>query len=249
MTTCLIGLGGNLGNVPQTIVGALQSLSLIPGVRVDRWSSLYQTAPVGDAAGSEFTNAAAQLEATLSARELLNGLLVVENQFGRQREVVWGPRTLDLDLLFFGDEVITDLPVLQVPHSGCWYRRFVLDPLFELAPTFVHPEKKQTMAELRDRLLVRPFRLEVLDLARSIDPILRTLQTQFVDAELRAIRQPDDISSDDCGLVVRIDSGPLPPWAVPLKARVGWLDVSTRQGDRQQKLINILRSVGLTGRS
>lgn len=245
MTTCLIGLGGNLGNVPQTIVGALQSLSQSPGVQVERWSSLYQSVPVGESAGSEFTNAAAQLKTTLSAHELLTVLSSVENQFGRQREVVWGPRTLDLDLLFFGDEVINDPPTLHVPHSGCWYRRFVLDPLFELAPTFVHPEKRQTIADLRDRLLARPFRVEVLDLARSVDPILRALQAQFPDSELRAIRQPDEISHDDQGLFVRLDSGPLPPWAAPLKSRVGWLDVSTRQGDRQQKLINVLRSVGL----
>lgn len=245
MTTCLIGLGGNLGNVPQTIVGALQSLSQSPGVRVERWSSLYQTTPVGSAAGSEFTNAAAQLETTLSAQELLSCLLAVENQFGRERHIEWGPRTLDLDLLFFGNNVIDDPPVLHVPHSGCWYRRFVLDPLFELVPDFVHPEKQQTIAELRNRLLTRPFRVEVLDLARSVDPVLRSLQTQFPDSELRAIRQPDEISHDDQGLFVRLDSGPLPPWAAPLKSRVGWLDVSTRMGDRQQKLINILRSVGL----
>lgn len=245
MTTCLIGLGGNLGNVPQTIVGALQSLSQSPGVRVERWSSLYQTTPVGSAAGSEFTNAAAQLETTLTARELLDCLLAVENQFGRERHIEWGPRTLDLDLLFFGDEIINDPPVLHVPHSGCWYRRFVLDPLFELSPTFVHPEKRQTIAELRDRLLVRPFRMEVLDLARSVDPVLRSLQSQFPESELRAIRQPDEISHDDQGLFVRLDSGPLPPWAAPLKTRVAWLDVSARMGDRQQKLINILRSVGL----
>lgn len=245
MTTCLIGLGGNVGNVPQTIVGALQTLSQSPGVRVERWSSLYRTAPVGPDAGNEFVNAAAVLETTLTPRELLNCLLSVENGFGREREVVWGPRTLDLDLLFFGEEVIHDLPVLQVPHSGCWYRRFVLDPLFELVPDFVHPEKKQSIAELRARLLVRPFRLEVLDLARSVDPLLRSLQTQFLDSELRAVRQPDEVSHDDTGLTIRLDSGPLPPWAVPLKSRVGWLDVSTRLGDRQQKLINILRSVGL----
>lgn len=245
MTTCLIGLGGNVGNVPQTIVGALQALSQSPGVRVERWSSLYRTVPVGPDAGGEFVNAAAVLETTLSPQELLGCLLSVENGFGRKREVVWGPRTLDLDLLFFGDEIINDLPMLQVPHSGCWYRRFVLDPLFELVPEFVHPEKRQTIAELRARLLARPFRLEVLDLARSVDPILRSLQSQFPDSELHAIRQPEDIGEEDQGLTIRLDSGPLPPWAAPLKSRVGWLDVSTRMGDRQQKLINILRSVGL----
>ena len=142
-------------------------------------------------------------------------------------------------------EVIDDPPVLHVPHSGCWYRRFVLDPLFELVPDFVHPEKQQTIAQLRDRLMARPFRIEVLDLARSVGPILRSLQTQFPDSELRAIHQPEEISADDLGLSIRLDSGPLPPWAAPLKSRVGWLDVSTRMGDRQQKLINILRSVGL----
>jgi len=245
MTTCLIGLGGNLGNVPQQIVQALQLLSQSPGVRVERWSSLYQTAPVGAAAGTEFTNAAAQLETTLSARELLSSLLAVEDELGRERSIEWGPRTLDLDLLFFGDNVIDDPPVLHVPHSGCWYRRFVLDPLFELVPDFVHPEKQQTIAELRARLLARPFRVDVLDLAGSVDPALRAMQAMLPESELRAIRQPDEVREDDHGLLVRLDSGPLPPWALPLKSRVGWLDVSARLGDRQQKLINILRSVGL----
>ncbi|MFM9964395.1 MAG: 2-amino-4-hydroxy-6-hydroxymethyldihydropteridine diphosphokinase [Planctomycetaceae bacterium] len=245
MTTCLIGLGGNLGNVPQTIVGALQSLSQSPGISVVRWSSLYQTVPVGPSAGGSFINAAAMLETSLTARELLERLLAVESDFLRERNISWGPRTLDLDLLFYGDEVINDLPVLQIPHSGCWYRRFVLDPLCELVPTFVHPEKHQTIAELRDRLMVRPLPVIVLDLARSTDGFLQTLQSLFPDAELRAVRQPDEVTDGDHGLHVRLDSGPLPHWAAPLRKRVGWLDVSGRMGDRQQKLINILRSVGL----
>jgi 2-amino-4-hydroxy-6-hydroxymethyldihydropteridine diphosphokinase len=245
MTTCLIGLGGNLGNVSQTIVESLQSLAQSSGIQVSRWSSLYQTAPVGESAGGGYTNAAAMLETSLSPRELLERLLSIEDDFGRERTITWGPRTLDLDLLFYGEEVIDDPPVLHVPHSGCWYRRFVLDPLCELVPTFVHPEKQQTIAELRDRLMVRPLHVSVLDLARSTDGLVQTLQTMFPMAELQTIRQPDEISNRDDGLLVRLDSGPLPPWATPLRKRVGWLDVSGRMGDRQQKLINILRSVGL----
>jgi len=245
MTTCLIGLGGNVGNVPQTIVNALQALARSPGVNLQRWSSFFRTAPVGPDAGGEFVNAAAVLETTLSARELLSRMMVIENDFGRERTTPWGPRTLDLDLLCFGDEVIDELPALHVPHLGCWYRRFVLDPLFELVPSFVHPEKRLTIAELRDRLLVRPLRVEVLDLARSAEPLLRTLPALFPEVKLRAIRQPDEFSDDDLGLLVRLDSGPLPPWAAPLTKRVGWLDVSGRLGDRRQKLINILRSAGL----
>ncbi len=245
MTNCLIGLGGNLGNVPQTIVGALQSLAQSPGIQVGRWSSLYQTAPVGESAGGSYTNAAAMLESSLPARELLERLLTIENEFGRERTISWGPRTLDLDLLFFGDDVINDPPVLHVPHSGCWYRRFVLDPLCELVPTFVHPVKQQTIAELRDRLMVRPLHVSILDLARSTDGLLPTLQATFPDAKLHSIRQPDEISDRDEGLLVRLDSGPLPSWAAPLRKRVGWLDVSSRMGDRQQKLINVLRSAGL----
>lgn len=245
MTTCMIGLGGNLGNVPQTIVGALQSLSQVPGVRVERWSSFHQTAPVGAAAGGAFINAAAVLDVSLTAQELLERLMAVENEFGRERTIPWGPRTLDLDLLFFGEDIIDEPPVLHVPHSGCWYRRFVLDPLCELVPTFVHPEKQQTIAELRDRLLVRPLRIEILDIARAAGVLLQTLQTTFPEADLRAIYQPDEIREQDDGLLIRLDSGPLPLWAAPLRKRVGWLDVSGRLGDRQQKLINILHSVGL----
>lgn len=244
MTTCLIGLGGNLGNVPQTIVSALQSLSQSPGVRVERWSSLYQTAPVGPLAGETFTNAVAALETSLSPHKLLERLLAVENEYGRERTISWGPRTLDLDLLFFGEDVIEELPTLQVPHSGCWYRRFVLDPLCELMPDFVHPVKRKSIAELRDRLLVRPFRVAVLDLARSADVLVQTLQSMYPETELRAIRQPSEVTDNDEGMLVRLDSGPLPHWAAPLRKHAGWLDVSVRMGDRQQKLINILRSVG-----
>ncbi|MBC7815885.1 MAG: hypothetical protein IAG10_03185, partial [Planctomycetaceae bacterium] len=98
---------------------------------------------------------------------------------------------------------------------------------------------------LRDRLMVRPLHVSVLDLARSTDGLLQTMQSMFPEAELQIIRQPDEISDRDDGLLVRLDSGPLPPWATPLRKRVGWLDVSGRMGDRQQKLINILHSVGL----
>ena len=245
MTTCLIGLGGNVGNVPQTIVDALQALARTPGASLSRWSSFSRTAPVGPDAGGEFINAAAVLETTLSARELLGRMMAIETDFGRERTTPWGPRTLDLDLLFYGNEVIDELPDLHIPHLGCWYRRFVLDPLFELMPSFVHPEKRVSISDLRDRLLVRPLRVEVLDLARSAEPLLRTLPTQFPEVYLRSIRQPSEFSDDDQGLVVRLDSGPLPPWAAPLKKRVGWLDVSNRLGDRRQKLINVLHSAGL----
>jgi 2-amino-4-hydroxy-6-hydroxymethyldihydropteridine diphosphokinase len=113
---------------------------------------------MGDAAGDDFLNSAAELATELAPRELLQRLQEIENQFGRERTLRWGPRTLDLDLILYGDVVI-DEPDLQVPHPACWYRRFVLDPLAELAPEVVHPVKQLTIGKLRARLLDRPLRV------------------------------------------------------------------------------------------
>jgi 2-amino-4-hydroxy-6-hydroxymethyldihydropteridine diphosphokinase len=153
---CLIALGGNVGPVDETIAAAIRLLDARGDTRVVSASSIHRSIPVGDRAGGEFRNAAAEIETQLPPLELLDALQAVESQFGRTREIHWGPRTLDLDLILYGPEIIR-LPRLQVPHPACWYRRFVLDPLVEIAPDVVHPDKQRTFAQLRERLLVRPL--------------------------------------------------------------------------------------------
>lgn len=161
MSRCWIALGGNQGSVSETFRRAAELLHRTPGITVTRVSRLYTTAPVGADAGDEFLNAAAELQSTLSPFELLTRLQEVETQLGRTRTVHWGPRTLDLDLLIY-DEQEVSTPTLTVPHPHLWYRRFVLDPLVEIAPDVVHCRHGLSMAQLRERLLSRPLKCVLL---------------------------------------------------------------------------------------
>jgi 2-amino-4-hydroxy-6-hydroxymethyldihydropteridine diphosphokinase len=130
-----VAFGSNLGERRQTVLDALGVLGEEESVDVVAVSTLIETDPVGFLDQPRFVNGVAALETTLSARELLALLLEVERRFGRSREGVpaQGPRTLDLDLLLYGDEEL-DEPGLQVPHPRLHERAFVLGPLSELAP-------------------------------------------------------------------------------------------------------------------
>jgi 2-amino-4-hydroxy-6-hydroxymethyldihydropteridine diphosphokinase len=130
-----VGLGSNLGDREQTLLAALAELAAHPAVEVVAVSRLIDTEPVDYTAQPRFLNGVAALETELSARDLLGLLLEVERRFGRRREAVppQGPRTLDLDLLLYGEAEI-DEPGLHVPHPRLHERGFVLGPLGELAP-------------------------------------------------------------------------------------------------------------------
>lgn len=150
--TAFIGLGGNLGDVEATLHSALAALAALPGTRLLRVSSFYRTAPVGGIEQADFTNAAAEISTTLTAPELLQALLSIEREHGRDRsrEVRWGPRRLDLDLLLYG-QMRLDLPGLEVPHPRMAERRFVLEPLHEIAPKAFIPGQG-VVAEVLARL-------------------------------------------------------------------------------------------------
>lgn len=156
MVRSVISLGGNVGDVPGAFASAVELLNQSGNVTALEFSPIYRTLPMGSAAGAVFHNAAAVFETTLNPLELLDLLQQTEGDCGRIRTVRWGPRTLDLDLLMYGDEVLTS-PRLSVPHPTMWYRRFVLDPLAELMPNAVHPVFQSTINELRARLLLRPL--------------------------------------------------------------------------------------------
>lgn len=129
-----IGLGGNLGDVAASLRAAFVALDDLPQTRLLRASRLYRTPAWGHLAQPDFLNAAALLETQLAASALLEALLEIERGFGRDRErgERWGPRTLDLDLLLYGDAVI-DVPGLRVPHPHLHQRAFALLPLVEIA--------------------------------------------------------------------------------------------------------------------
>jgi 2-amino-4-hydroxy-6-hydroxymethyldihydropteridine diphosphokinase len=144
----LIGLGSNLGDRQATLEGAVAALRDTPGVVVEQVSSFHETEPVGGPAGQGwFLNAAAALETSLDPFQLLKALQEIETRFGRVRTVVWGERTLDLDLLLFGGWII-DTPRLKVPHPRLPGRRFVLEALAEIAPMAVDPVTKRTVARM-----------------------------------------------------------------------------------------------------
>lgn len=139
MTRAYVGLGANLGDRETTLRAAVAALGAEAELEVVAVSELRETEPVGVGAQPRYLNGAVALETTLTARELLDRLLEVEHRFRRVRVPgEHGPRTLDLDLLLYGDDEI-DEPGLAVPHPRLHERRFVLEPLAELAPGLVVP--------------------------------------------------------------------------------------------------------------
>ena len=151
-----VGLGSNLGDREAQIRLALEALRQVAETRVVRVSSIYDTEPVGEPNQPNFLNAVALIDTQLSARQLLWNLQLIERRLGRVRTQHWGPRTIDLDLLLFGDLVL-DEPDLKIPHPELTRRAFVLVPLVELDPLLVHPESGETLLQILSRLDPRPL--------------------------------------------------------------------------------------------
>jgi 2-amino-4-hydroxy-6-hydroxymethyldihydropteridine diphosphokinase len=143
-----VGVGTNLGDRWARLAEAARLLRAAPGVAVVRASRVYDNAPIGPPQ-PRYLNAVLELETALPARELLEVLQGVERDAGRVPGARWGPRTLDLDLLLHGADVVRE-PALVVPHPGLVTRRFVLAPLAELAPDLVVPGLGQRVRDLLD---------------------------------------------------------------------------------------------------
>jgi len=141
-----VGLGANLGDARATLAAAVKALENHPGITLVAMSSLYRTAPV-DATGPDYINAVVELRTTLAPMPLLQALKAIEADHGRQRPYRHAPRTLDLDLLLYGQRQADD-PQLTLPHPRLHRRAFVLEPLAELAPDLTHPR----LGLLRDQL-------------------------------------------------------------------------------------------------
>lgn len=139
-----VALGANLGDARATVSDAIAALDSLPQTRLLRASALYRSAP-WEASGPDFINAVAAVETGLDAHELLRALQALELQAGRERPYRNAPRTLDLDLLLYGDAVI-DTPDLSVPHPRLRERAFVLLPLAEISPAFVTADELQAVA-------------------------------------------------------------------------------------------------------
>ena len=149
-----IGLGSNLGDRRGYLAAGLAAVAALPGTHLAAVSSIYETPPLGPADQPDYLNAVCAIDAPLGPLALLAALHKIENQHRRQRHIRWGPRTLDLDLLLYGERVI-DSADLQLPHPHMNDRSFVLAPLCEIAPDLHHP------------LTARPFTAHLAELTHS----------------------------------------------------------------------------------
>jgi 2-amino-4-hydroxy-6-hydroxymethyldihydropteridine diphosphokinase len=150
MGRCAIGLGSNLGDSLETLTGAIDRLKTHPQIDIDAVSSWYITAPVGPPQ-PDYTNGCVTIQTSLTPLDLLDALHAIESEFGRVRQEIWGARTLDLDLLLY-DNLIIDLPTLQVPHPHMCERAFVLVPLAEIASNWIEPRSGNSIATLYNKL-------------------------------------------------------------------------------------------------
>lgn len=210
---CLIALGGNQAVSQDVFQGAMESLSG-QGLELVRLSGCYSTRPVGQNAGDEFLNAAALVLTDLPAGEVLRCLHRTEEEFGRRRTIHWGPRTLDLDLILYGQQVVCR-PDLVVPHPAMWYRRFVLQPAAEIAGELQNPLLGCSVQELWGQLCPRPLQLEIDWWAQGSDSIrhelLQRVARRWPDSQVRLLDAvPGTPVGDGACLRIRLIGGPRP---------------------------------------
>lgn len=142
-----LGIGSNIGNRSEYLRNALARIEELEDVRIEKISSIYETDPVGYLKQNKFLNCVVQLRTKLSPQKLLNEVKEIERDHNRQREIHWGPRTLDLDILFYGNCEIS-LPGLTIPHPEVYKRRFVMVPLCEISPEFSPNVGDKTICDL-----------------------------------------------------------------------------------------------------
>ena len=150
MATAAIALGSNLGNSRQTLTEAIAVLDQSDQIRVTAQSSWYRTAPVGPPQ-PDYLNGCVVVATSLSPDDLMARLLEIEAQFGRVRRERWGPRHLDLDLLLY-DQIQVKTDLVEVPHPRLSDRAFVLIPLAEIAPEWIHPVTQRSVLELKQAI-------------------------------------------------------------------------------------------------
>ncbi len=143
-----LSLGGNLGNTREIFEGAYPLIEKKIG-KISVYSSIYQTEAWGPIPQADFLNQVILVSTTLAPQACLTEMLSIEKEFGRERKERWGPRTLDLDILYYSDVVIAEAD-LTVPHPRIAERKFILTPLVEIAPGFQDPLTRKTMLELLD---------------------------------------------------------------------------------------------------
>jgi 2-amino-4-hydroxy-6-hydroxymethyldihydropteridine diphosphokinase len=236
MPDCWIGVGANLGDARSAFTDAWMRLVSHPGVRPGHHSGIYSTRPVGALAGNTFSNAAFSIVTTLSPIAVLDALQQIENELGRVRDVRWGPRPIDLDLLFV-DQLVLNEPRLIVPHPAAWYRRFVLHPLAEINPRLRHPVLEQTIGDLISRLDAKPLTIAFDDAsAGTVARVQPELVATFPEIQFVLQRDLPEAASVAVRLDITEPAGPL--WdGVPVA------NLTETPGDPEQRLIDFCASI------
>lgn len=228
-----IGIGANQGDAREAFDATWLHLSHHPSVHLQTRSGIYHTSPVGQHAGGIFSNAVFSLATSLPPLELLERLHQIEADLGRTRDIRWGPRPIDLDVLFI-DQLILNDPKLTIPHPAAWYRRFVLDPLLEVAPSLRHPALNQTITELHDRITRRPLMVGFHDPALPV--FLGSLCNRLPDVQFVSARPHASAASAIARL--RPDE---PNDAVWLGTPVA--DLTRTPGDLPQRVLDFLAAM------
>lgn len=145
--TIYLGLGSNVGDRVEFLSTAIRGVADFPWTVVDDVSDIFSTEPVGDVLQSDFLNVCVSVRSDLDHLTFHSKMKELEQSIGRTESVRWGPREIDIDLLFF-DRIIVTLPTLMIPHKEILNRMFVLRPLSQIAPMYVHPVAGETISEL-----------------------------------------------------------------------------------------------------
>jgi 2-amino-4-hydroxy-6-hydroxymethyldihydropteridine diphosphokinase len=144
---CYLGLGSNLGNREENIKNAISRLSSDPEIHITTRSSMIETKPYGNIDQPYFINSVIEIDTDIPAENLFSKCITVENELGRKRNEKWGPRTIDIDILFYNDQIINSQK-LTIPHPDLHNREFVLYSLNEICPDFIHPVINKKIKEL-----------------------------------------------------------------------------------------------------
>lgn len=146
-----LSLGTNMGEKERNLSTALDEINKLEGTKITKKSSILRTAPYGFLAQDDFLNMCIEVETLLSPQELLKEILNIELEMGRVREFKWGPRLIDIDILFYDDDIINE-PNLIIPHPYIYDRSFVLEPLNDIAPNYIHPVDKKRIFQMLDEV-------------------------------------------------------------------------------------------------
>ncbi len=243
MTRTFIALGGNLGPVESNFQKAESLINQLPDSEVLKVSSIYSSKPVGNSAGHLFKNAVLELQTTLEPAKLLKSLQSIEDSFHRDRSVRWGPRPVDLDIILYGNQIISSTDLI-IPHPACWYRQFVVVPMAEIAPEVVHPIKKVSFDFLKNHFASKSLVISLVG-GKSEQRIQyqQELKSKYPEVQIDEWIENNTLLLEAAVLIFWLgdeENGNVSFEELPLLAR---LDFSEVQEDTLERMIEIIESL------